>query len=71
MLRTAFIGNHKGKHPLGNRISGTFHNNHRWNVAVLTLKRNPHQSWEFLATCPATTRPMEACGGSHFMARKL
>ncbi len=26
---------------------------------------------EFLATCPATTIAMEACGGSHFMARKL
>jgi transposase len=25
----------------------------------------------FLATCPATTIAMEACGGSHFMARKL
>jgi transposase len=24
-----------------------------------------------LATCPATTIAMEACGGSHFMARKL
>ncbi|MDZ1357355.1 IS110 family transposase, partial [Klebsiella pneumoniae] len=23
---------------------------------------------EFLATCPATTIAMEACGGSHFMA---
>lgn len=26
---------------------------------------------EFLATYPATTIAMEACGGSHFMARKL
>ena len=26
---------------------------------------------EFLATCPATTIAMEACGGSHFMARWL
>ncbi len=26
---------------------------------------------EFLATCPATTIAMEACGGSHFIARKL
>ncbi len=26
---------------------------------------------EFLATCPATTIAMEACGSSHFMARKL
>lgn len=26
---------------------------------------------EFLATCPVTTIAMEACGGSHFMARKL
>ncbi|OAT16973.1 transposase [Buttiauxella gaviniae ATCC 51604] len=26
---------------------------------------------EFLATCPPTTIAMEACGGSHFMARKL
>ncbi len=26
---------------------------------------------EFLATCPATTIAMEACGGSHFMARKM
>ncbi|CAM3643219.1 IS110 family transposase [Rouxiella silvae] len=25
---------------------------------------------EFLATCPATTIAMEACGGSHFIARK-
>jgi transposase len=24
---------------------------------------------EFLATCPATTIAMEACGGSHFMAQ--
>lgn len=27
--------------------------------------------YEFLATCPATTIVMEACGGAHFMVRKL
>jgi transposase len=36
-----------------------------------TVKFTRPKLIEFLATCPATTIAMEACGGSHFMARKL
>ncbi len=38
---------------------------------LFTVKFTRPKLIEFLATCPATTIAMEACGGSHFMARKL
>lgn len=38
---------------------------------LFTVKFTRSKLIEFLATCPATTIAMEACGGSHFMARKL
>ena len=38
---------------------------------LFTVKIYRPKLIEFLATCPATTIAMEACGGSHFMARKL
>ncbi|KGB08004.1 transposase family protein [Enterobacter cloacae] len=38
---------------------------------LFTVKIYPAKVDRILATCPATTIAMEACGGSHFMARKL
>ncbi len=38
---------------------------------LFTVKIYPVKVDRILATCPATTIAMEACGGSHFMARKL
>ena len=43
----------------------------RHGKAVYRKKYTRPKLIEFLATCPATTIAMEACGGSHFMARKL
>lgn len=43
----------------------------RYGKAVYRKKFTRPKLIEFLATCPATTIAMEACGGSHFMARKL
>lgn len=39
--------------------------------AVFRQKFTRPKLIEFLATCPASRIVMEACGGSHFMARKL
>jgi len=36
-----------------------------------SVKNSPGQEFEYLATCQATTVVMEACGGAHFMVRKL
>lgn len=43
----------------------------RHGKAVYRKKFNRSKLIEFLATCPATTIAMVACGGSHFMARQL
>lgn len=39
--------------------------------AIFRKKFTRPKLFEFLATCPATTIVMEACGGAHFMVRKL
>ncbi|MGE0973118.1 IS110 family transposase (plasmid) [Klebsiella sp. WOUb02] len=39
--------------------------------AIYRKKFNRQKLYEFLATCPVTTIVMEACGGAHFMVRKL
>ncbi|ENM8131616.1 IS110 family transposase [Salmonella enterica] len=39
--------------------------------AIYRKKFTRQKLYEFLATCPATTIVMEACGGAHFMVRKL
>lgn len=39
--------------------------------AVYRKKFTRTKLYEFLATCPVTTIVMEACGGAHFMVRKL
>ncbi|MEY0978467.1 IS110 family transposase, partial [Providencia rettgeri] len=38
---------------------------------VYRKKFTRQKLYEFLATCPATTIVMEACGGANFMVRKL
>ncbi|EKO1957997.1 IS110 family transposase [Salmonella enterica] len=39
--------------------------------AIYRKKFTRQKLYEFLVTCPATTIVMEACGGAHFMVRKL
>ena len=39
--------------------------------AIYRKKFTRQKLYEFMATCPATTIVMEACGGAHFMVRKL
>ena len=39
--------------------------------AVYRKKFTRAKLYELLATCPETTIVMEACGGAHFMVRKI
>ncbi|MEQ5055948.1 IS110 family transposase [Klebsiella michiganensis] len=43
----------------------------RHGKAIYRKKFTRQKLYEFMATCPATTIVMEACGGAHFMVRKL
>ncbi|MEG5677644.1 IS110 family transposase [Enterobacter hormaechei] len=43
----------------------------RHGKAIYRKKLTRQKLYEFLAKCPATTIVMEACGGAHFMVRKL
>ncbi len=65
MENIALIGIDLGKN------SFHIHCRDRRGKAVYRKKFTRPKLIEFLATCPATTIAMEACGGSHFMARKL
>lgn len=65
MENIALIGIDLGKN------SFHIHCQDRHGKAVYRKKYTRPKLIEFLATCPATTIAMEACGGSHFMARKL
>jgi len=65
MENIALIGIDLGKN------SFHIHCQDRRGKAVYRKKFTRPKLIEFLATCPATTIAMEACGGSHFMARKL
>ena len=65
MENIALIGSDLGKN------SFHIHCQDRRGKAVYRKKFTRPKLIEFLATCPATTIAMEACGGSHFMARKL
>ncbi len=65
MENIALIGIDLGKN------SFHVHCQDRHGKAVYRKKFTRPRLIEFLATCPATTIAMEACGGSHFMARKL
>ncbi len=65
MENIALIGIDLGKN------SFHIHCQDRHGKAVYRIKYTRPKLIEFLATCPATTIAMEACGGSHFMARKL
>ncbi len=78
MLRTGFHSeNHHGKHcgllvSIWVRTLSIFIvQDHRGKAVYRKKKFTRPKLIEFLATCPATTIAMEACGGSHFMARKL
>ncbi|BDZ90092.1 hypothetical protein VEE68_45390 [Escherichia coli] len=65
MENIALIGIDLGK------TSFHIHCQDRRGKAVYRKKFTRPKLIEFLATCPATTIAMEACGGSHFFARKL
>lgn len=65
MENIALIGIDLGKN------SFHVHCQDRHGKAVYRKKFTRPKLIEFLATYPATTIAMEACGGSHFMARKL
>lgn len=65
MENIALIGIDLGKN------SFHVHCQDRHGKAVYRKKFTRPKLIEFLATCPATTIAMEACGGSHFMARRL
>ncbi|QLS42562.1 IS110 family transposase (plasmid) [Citrobacter freundii] len=65
MENIALIGIDLGKN------SFHIHCQDRRGKAVYRKKFTRPKLIEFLATCPATTIAMEACGGSHFMARRL
>jgi transposase len=65
MENIALIGIELGKN------SFHIHCQDRRGKAVYGKKFTRPKLIEFLATCPATTIAMEACGGSHFLARKL
>lgn len=65
MDNIALIGIDQGKN--------TFHVHcqDRHGKAIYRKKFTRQKLYEFMATCPATTIVMEACGGAHFMVRKL
>ncbi len=65
MENIALIGIDLGKN------SFLVHCQDRHGKAVYRKKFTRPKLIEFLAACPTTTVAMEACGGSHFMARKL
>ncbi|ENA0198878.1 IS110 family transposase [Salmonella enterica] len=65
MENIALIGIDLGK------SSFHIHCQDRHGKAVYRKKFTRQKLYEFLATCPATTVVMEACGGAHFMVRKL
>ncbi len=65
MENIALIGIDLGKN------SFHIHCQDRHGKAIYRKKFSRSKLIEFLATCPATTIAMEACGGSHFMARRL
>lgn len=65
MENIALIGIDLGKN------SFHVHCQDRHGKAVFRKKFTRQKLYEFLATCPTTTIVMEACGGAHFMVRKL
>lgn len=65
MENIALIGIDLGKN------SFHIHCQDRHGKAVYRKKFTRPKLFQFLATCPATTIAMEACGGAHFMVRKL
>lgn len=65
MENIALIGIDLGKN------SFHIHCQNRHGKAIYRKKFSRSKLIEFLATCPAATITMEACGGSHFMARRL
>ncbi len=65
MENIALIGIDLGKN------SFHIHCQDRYGKAVYRKKFTRPKLFEFLATCPTTTIVMEACGGAHFMVRKL
>ncbi|OPJ90669.1 IS110 family transposase [Serratia marcescens] len=65
MENIALIGIDLGKN------SFHIHCQDRHGKAVYRKKFTRPKLFEFLATCPTTTIVMEACGGAHFMVRKL
>ncbi|HAT1515279.1 IS110 family transposase [Morganella morganii] len=65
MENIALIGIDLGKN------SFHIHCQNRHGKAIYRKKFTRQKLYEFLATCPATTIVMEACGGAHFMVRKL
>lgn len=65
MENIALIGIDLGKN------SFHVHCQDRHGKAVFRKKFTRPKLFEFLATCPATVIVMEACGGAHFMVRKL
>lgn len=65
MENIALIGIDLGKN------SFHIHCQDRHGKAVFRKKFTRSKLFEFLATCQATTVVMEACGGAHFMVRKL
>ena len=65
MENIALIGIDLGKN------SFHIHCQDRRGKAVYRKKFTRPKLIEFLATCPATTIAMEACGGSHLIGRQL
>lgn len=65
MENIALIGIDLGKN------SFHIHCQNRHGKAIYRKKFTRQKLYEFLATCPATTIVMEACGGAHLMVRKL
>ena len=65
MENIALIGIDLGKN------SFHLHCQDRHGKAIYRKKFTRPKLFEFLATCPATVIVMEACGGAHFMVRKL
>lgn len=65
MENIALIGIDLGKQ------SFHIHCQDRHGKAIYRKKLTRQKLYEFFAKCPATTIVMEACGGAHFMVRKL
>ena len=65
MGNIALIGIDPGKNAFHIHCQG------RYGKAIYRKKFTRQKLYEFLATCPETIIVMEACGGVHFMVRKL